>query len=101
MFNFKGFDFTVTLPTDGTITASNDLGGYYKFMSSVPVTPYYIIGFEIPKHSRVRLYPHRNNPFDERVIEEGKEIPCCHPHEPLTNGQRILLDKIGLELVRM
>ena len=93
MFTFKGFDFTVTLPPDGTITVINDLDGYYKFVPSVPVELVYVVDVPLGTPSQ-RLYPilrgNVNSHFKVATL-----------HEPLSNGQRILLDKIGQELCKM
>jgi hypothetical protein len=91
MFNFKGFNFTVDYNVFYT-SATTDLGGHYELKNSVDVEEVYVVN--APKRSHYRLYPIKD-------FNSGSKFRVGHLHEPLSNGQRILLDKIGQELCQM
>ena len=91
MFTFKGFDFTVSL-TKNTILVTNGTGGQYEFRRYIDVQPTTVV--DAPKRTPVRLYP-------VDLSQQQSKFKVATLHEPLSNGQKILLEKVGLELCKM
>ena len=91
MFHFKGFEFTVEHTKEYTV-AKTDLGGHYELRNSIPVELLTVV--DAPKKTCLRYYP-----ILEGNVNSKFKVDTLH--EGLTQGQRILLDKIGQELCKM